>query len=175
MHVLIAILGVLALVALWWLRRRMTGTANDVSGMRRRVPGAIGARAFRKRSDRSPYATIDDPQTAGAVILVMVAYARGTLSVAGEMEAERAMRTMMGIAEPRELYIFAKWVAEHTVHTDDALRTLAAVMTRTIDPAERARFLRETQRIAEIDGALSPEQADALGLLGRHLGVAVDA
>jgi uncharacterized tellurite resistance protein B-like protein len=158
MHVLLAVLGVLALVALLWLRLRKTGE-----------------RGFRRRSERSPYAAIDDAPTAGAAILVMVAHARGTLSVACEIAAQRTMRTMMGIAEPKERYIFAKWVAEQTVDTDDALRTLAAVMARTLDATERGRFLRETRRIAEIDGPLTAEQIEALDRLGRRLGVGVDA
>jgi tight adherence protein B len=52
------------------------------------------SRDFRQRSAQSPYAAIEDAPTAGAVILVMVASARGAVSTACEAELRRAMRDM---------------------------------------------------------------------------------
>ncbi|WP_150525055.1 TerB family tellurite resistance protein [Roseibium sediminis] len=127
MHILFAVLGVLAAVGFWYYRLQ-----NAASGVKAISEAALDIQAaarrfgFRQRANLHPVDSIEDARTAATTLLVLVATDDGSLSVREEDAILQQVSEVFGAskAEATELFQFSRWLSEQSKNPDDMARRL---------------------------------------------------
>ena len=118
MHILLAALAILSAVGFWAWRLHMARRGlEEIADLTRTVANAPRRLAFRYKAGKSGISLIEDPREAAAIMMMMVALARGgPLSPRqGEMvETEIQTHFRMTAPEAEELAAHAAWV--NSVH-----------------------------------------------------------
>ena len=127
MHILLAVLAVLAGAAFWIYRaqqaadstRVVLDAAHDVKAAARRF-------GFRTRANQHASEGVDDPRVSAAALMVLTAETDGGVSRAEQDAILDQLETVFQIsgAEADDLYLFSKWLANQSSNPDDMIRRL---------------------------------------------------
>jgi len=127
LHILLAILAVLAGAAFWMYRVRQAAdttrvaldAAHDVKAAARRF-------GFQTRANQHPSEGVDDPRVSAAALLVLTAELDGGISQAEHGAILDQLQTVFQVSEneAEDLYLFSKWLANQSSNPDDMIRRL---------------------------------------------------
>lgn len=167
------ILGFLAILgggAFWWWRMKMIGeAANEITDAAGRAVGKYKRYKFRKKVEDSPLEAVDDPLAAAVVMMIAVARERGPLLDSTEAAIARELKTVMHVADPSEVMVFAKWVAGHVTDPNNVSTRYARLWLSNLNRHEREDFLSAVERVAATEGALTPVQSAVIAKLRDRL------
>lgn len=127
MHILLAALALVAIIAYWIFR---TGQTTQSSGTALEAPQDVKAAAnrfgYKAILNQHPTESVDDPRVTGAALLILVAEIDGGISRAEKESIEEQLRKVFELSESdsKELYVFAKWIASQSSNQDDMIRRL---------------------------------------------------
>lgn len=161
MHIVLALVGVLAAAAFWIYRiRQAADTTRVVLDAAQDVKAAARRFGFRTRANQHPTEGVDDPRVTCAALLVLVADADGGISQAEQHAILQQLQSVfqLSIQDAEELYLFAKWLANQSSNPDDMTRR---VIKRTVTLGGRdtiADMISMVSKVGEADtGALTDD------------------
>ena len=178
MHILIAILSLLAALAVWYWRLRMLGriarggveVAETVANLPRRI-------AFKRKSGKSGLQIVDDPREAATILMLQVAQAGGALTEKQKISIQTEIVDNFEFSETEadELIEHAQWISE------DAGKPHATVSRMTdfvqhapgLGPKEIVDLDSMLGSVSEAEGSPEPAQLDLLALFRRKAGLRV--
>ncbi len=175
MHIVLAVIGLLAGAAFWWYRIKMINdAASEIGNVVGKVRGDFRRRKLRKKAAMSPVTAIDDPVVAAAAILAAVAAEDGPLTPDDEKHVEDLVAQIAGKDETGEAMIYAKWavtqVAETTTVIDNAGRFLQGRLTDD----EKEHLLDMAKQVGSQSGIERTMLANTLRRLRQRLGLVVN-
>lgn len=81
MHILVALLGIIGFIAVWYYRLKMLrDAANDGRKAIETVANLPRKMRFKNKSVKGGLSVVDDPREAAAILMLEIAQARGTLT-----------------------------------------------------------------------------------------------
>ncbi len=81
MHIIVALLGFLGFIAVWYWRLKMlSDVAKDGRKIAETVTNLPRKMRFKNKSGKGGLAVVDDPREAAAILMLEIAQARGTLT-----------------------------------------------------------------------------------------------
>lgn len=172
MHILLAIVGILGGLAFWWWRlKAMREAADDVTDAAGRAWGKWKRHKFRQKVDASPVEAVSDPAAAAVVMMLAIAETDGELTAATEAAIKSQITDAMGIEDPIELMVFAKWVAKHVEDADNVSLRYAKLWQQGLGQEERRDLADMVERVAGTDGPVSARQKAQIARLRERLGL----
>ena len=172
MHIIALILAVAGGAAFWWWRLKSIGeAASEVTDVAGRAWGKYKRLKFQKKSDASVFDAVEDPATAGVIMMMAMAQEGVGLTPAAEAAIAREVTGAMGIADGTEMMVFSKWVASHVEDANNVSLRYAKLWGAKLSPDERRDLHAMVRRVAEADGAVSGVVADKLRRLHERLGL----
>lgn len=172
MHILLALVGILGAAAFWWWRLKMIKEAADEIGdAAGRTWGKYKRYKFRKKAESSAVEAVEDPVAAAVIMMIATIQQEGDLTPAGETAVEREASETMGVDDPTELMVFAKWVAKHVEDANNVSLRYAKLWTRHLNEDELRDLVAMVRRAAEANGPLSQRQEQVIARLKTRLGL----
>ncbi|MBY9066158.1 hypothetical protein K1X12_04560 [Hyphomonas sp. WL0036] len=168
MHVVLAALTILVAVAVWTWRLRMARRGLDeLAEVAKTVANAPRRLSFKWRAGKGGVDLIEDPREAAAIMMMMVALARGGLLSARQGDViEEEIRTHFDFtdAEAEDLAAHAAWVASSQLPGEEAMRRLSRLIVNSaqLGPKEVVDLDMMLVTVSEAEGL--PTRAQ-LGLL----------
>ncbi|MEM6355352.1 MAG: hypothetical protein AAF844_06680 [Pseudomonadota bacterium] len=171
MPVILAVLGALVALSVWYWRFKMMREASgEILDMAQGVRAAARRFAYRRRHNVHPAESVEDARLAAAGIMAAVAQIDAPLSKA-EIEgiAAEARRTFnAGHDEAQEIAAFGRWIAGQCGSSDDAVRRLLKAIHRHAEGDVGDELLAMVRRVAAADGnELTEGQEGALATIAR--------
>ena len=161
MHILAAIFGILAALAVWYFRThsavRGAEAVGDAIG---HAKGAVKRRNFRKKTEGSTLGTVDDPRVAAAVLLVALGFQNGELSEKKEflIAAMLSDRTGLQGVALEEAMSFSKWVNREIADGNDVVRRFIPLWKAALTQQEQSDLIAMAHAVIEFDGEPGPAQ-----------------
>lgn len=127
MHILLALLAVVAGAAFWIYRARQAADSTRVVlEATQDVKAAARRFGFRTRANQHPTEGVDDPRVTASALLVLTAETDGGISRAEQAAILEQLQTVfqLSAADAEDLYVFSKWLANQSSNPDDMIRRL---------------------------------------------------
>jgi len=170
MHIILGILGILGGLAFWWWRLKMlTEATSEITDAAGRAVGKYKRYKFRKKVEDSPLEAVDDRVAAAVVMMYAFAQDAGPDSPNFENAIRHEVTASMGLKDPTEVMVFAKWVAGHVVDPNNVSLRYSKLWNGALTPQERSDFLSMVERVAAAAGSVSASQEAVLAKLGERL------
>jgi hypothetical protein len=170
MHIILGFFAILGGAAFWWWRMKsINEAANDVTDAAGRAIGKYKRYKFRKKVEDSPVEAVDDPLAAAVVMMIALVQERGPLLEPTETAIRRELTKVMGVKEPTEVMVFAKWVASHVVDANAVSLRYGKLWIGALNRSEREDFLGSVERVVAADGPVTDGQRSALVKLRERL------
>lgn len=173
MPYLIALLGILGAIGVWWWRLRMAkqalGAAVDAAKDVRLAARRFG---FKRKTDVHPAESVEDPRLAAAGVIAAVAEMDGPLSRAEldtlMLECRRVFEVKAD--EAMDMVSFGRWIADQCGTQDEAVRRLLKVVRAKAGADVLPDLLTMMERAAKADGAeMTERQSEAMATAKRML------
>ncbi len=172
MHIILGFLALLGGAAFWWWRMKAVGeAANEITDAAGRAVGKYKRYKFRKKVEDSPLEAVDDPLAAAVVMMLTVARERGPLLETTEAAIRRELTSRMGVDDPEEVLVFAKWVSGHVVDPNNVSMRYAKLWNAALSRPEREEFLGTVERVAAVEGPVTSAQTAVIAKLRERLGL----
>jgi len=172
MHILLALAGLFGAAAFWWWRiKTVKAAADDMADVAGRAWGKYKRYKFRQKAEASPIEAVEDPAAAAVIMMLAVAKEGRDLTALAEAAVKREITATMGIADPTELMVFAKWVASHVEGANNVSLRYSKLWSNSLNREERLDLVKMIERVAAIDGSLSQRQEAIIRKLRERLGL----
>ncbi len=169
MHILIAIVGIVAAAAFWyWRMKAVAEVAGEIGDAAGRLRGKINRARFRRKVEGSTLTGIDDPRLGAAVMLVSLVEAGRPMTREDEAIIARWLRDVAEEEEPEEAITFARWACREVVDVNEVQRRLAPLFRNRLGAEERAQLVEVAASLSR-PAVEAPAQADALRRLRNTL------
>ena len=169
MHILMAIAGVVGtLVFIAYRISMLRQGAEEVINTVEHAAGAWRRHKFRKKAERPPLETEEDPCAAAAAIAVVLVESAGVLTAQEEAALAAEFETVMDIREASELLSYARWITKDVVDPNTVIGRVAGLLNDRLGPKEKRDLVDMLGRLSSGD----PIQVQALGHLKGKLGLA---
>ncbi|MCB1434806.1 MAG: hypothetical protein KDK75_20445 [Alphaproteobacteria bacterium] len=143
--------------------------ANELTDAAGRAVGKYKRHKFRKKVEDSPLQAVDDPAAAAVIMMYAAAQDAGPVTAQVEEAIRREVATTMGIREPTEVMVFAKWVAGHVADANSVSMRYAKLWAQKLNLQERRDFHGMVQRVMEESGTYGESQTYLLARLAERL------
>lgn len=170
MHILLAILGALSVIALILYRiNALKGGAEEVVDTVERAAGAWRRHKFRKKAERPALETEDDPRAAAAAIALSIVESAGPLSADQESALRREFETVLEIDDSAELLSYARWLIKDVVDPNTVSARIAGLLNAEVGDNEMRQLIDMLERLSNDD----PAQIQAIEHLKSRLGMSI--
>lgn len=176
MHILLAIIGVLSFLAVWYWRIKMiSGAARGSYDAAKTVVNFPRRHAFRKEAGRTGLKTVTDPREAAAIMMLEVARTRGTVNEAQEAAIRAEMIEHFGFSDSQA----QAWITEagfrlrEDVAPHAVITHMSDVITGTpgMGPKEFDDLCAMLENVAVSDGDVSTEERDLIQIWRQKAGL----
>ena len=175
MHILIAVIGVLAAGAFWWYRlKMMNDAANEVADTIGRVRGSIRRKKIRRQNELSPLTAIDDPVVAAATLIAGIVTDDVALSPAREEALRNEISAIADAAKLDEVVVYAKWAAGQIDDAMTVIDKLGPFLAARLSDDEKTEFTAMLRRVSTNEGPALPSLEQRLRRLRQKLGLQVN-
>ena len=167
-------LGVLLMAvagaAIWWWRmKNLREASNEIIDSVERMRGAYKRRQFRSKAEASLLASIQNPAIAAVVFFLTLANEKPMQKDLAKEVIREQMKDIIHLRDMDEVLIFSDWTANNVVNIDDPLRRFRDLWLKALDDSERRQLIGIAEKIIQIGGEPTLQQADALQKLKRTL------
>ena len=174
MQIILGILAVLGTAIFIWYRMRdarevggeMLDAADDLRATVRRL-------MYKRKHDRHPADSVDDPRLAASGIVVAVATMDAPISQSEIAALTKLSREVFDVSEREALDIvsFGRWVAGQCNTNAEAVRRLSKIVAREAGAEAGPDLVRMISEVATAGGAeLGEDEHDAIDTVRRTLG-----
>jgi len=167
------LLALAAGVGVWmWRAERASDAAQRAFEMASDAKAAARRFGYRRKLNKSPLDTVDDPRLSAAGILVSVAKLDGDISRAQIEGITRACIEEFEVesAEADDMTAFGRWLSQHG-EPEEVIRRLARGLRGSMDDERSASLYAMMESIAGIEGgAPSSRQVETFDMVRRVLG-----
>lgn len=156
--------------AVWYWRLKMMKEAgSEIIDTVEKMRGAYKRRAFRKKAEVAPIASIRDPAIAAVAFFMCLANEKPMhLDVAKAVVRER-MKGVISPADMEEIIVFGEWASKNVVNPEDPIRRFRDLWANALDMSERSELIDIADEVAQVGGDRTGEQEAALQALRRTL------
>jgi hypothetical protein len=170
MHIILGFLAILGGAAFWWWRLKMLSQAtSEISDVAGRAVGKYKRYKFRKKVEDSPLEAVDDPVAAAVIMMYAIAQDAGPATPVVEKAIKSEVMKSMGVEDPTEVMVFAKWVASHVADPNNVSLRYGKLWIAALSQPERQEFLDMVERVAASTGPINTAQQSILGKLRERL------
>lgn len=177
MPILAALLGAIMTGLVWWL---MFGRGLEYiehrlqeRGAARRGQAALeGRREAERQRLLAPVRSVTDPREAAALLMLLVAQARGLPTPEQVAAIERQMVEVLGLAaeDARSRLAYLRHAAERAPSPEEAVDEAAPLLREALTRAERKDLHTMLERVAALHGGPSEAQERIIARTLRRLG-----
>lgn len=169
-----ALTGILVMAiggaAVWYWRLKMAREAgNELIDAAERMRGAYKRRAFRKKAEVAPIASIKDPAIAAVAFFMCLANEKPMHLAAVKDVIRERMKNIIRPADMEEVIVFGEWAAKNVVNPEDPIRRFRDLWMGALDFDERRQLIDIAEDVAQVGGDKTSEQELALQALRRTL------
>jgi hypothetical protein len=107
----------------------------------------------------SPREAVEDPIVAAVVMMYAISQDAGPATPAVEDAIRREVTTSMGIKDPTEVMVFAKWVASHVTDPNNVSLRYAKLGIAALNQPERQEFFDMVEQVAAAGTIIAPNRA----------------
>jgi uncharacterized tellurite resistance protein B-like protein len=104
-------------------------------------------------------------------MMMAVASEEHPLTSTAEARIRDEVAKTMGIADPTEVMVFAKWVASHVEDANNVSLRYTKLWMRDLSEGERKDFVHMVRRVAATDGEVTARQQFKITKLEERLGL----
>lgn len=168
MHILLTVLAILTAIGVWSWRLHMARRGlQEITDLAKTAANAPRRLAFRYRAGKGGIDLIEDPREAAAIMMMMVALARGGPLSARQsevIEAEIASHFSFSAQEAEELAAHGAWIASSQLPGPAEMRRMSRLIVNApqLGPKEVVDLDSMLVAVSEAEGLPSRAQ---LGLL----------
>ncbi|GLS29805.1 hypothetical protein SAMN04488498_11071 [Mesorhizobium albiziae] len=175
MHILLAVLGILAAAALWWYRMKMMkDAANEAADVIGRVRGNIRRNRIRHQNEMSPLTAIDDPVVAAATLISALLSDDASLTPERETALRKEIEAIARAGKLEETLVYAKWAASQIDDTGAVIDKLGPFLRDRLSEEERHDLLAMIRRTSAMTGPQLPTLEPRMRRLRQKLGLEVN-
>lgn len=175
MHIVLGLLAVLGTALFIWYRLRDAREAGgEMLDAADSLRASVRRLMYKRKHDRHPADSVDDPRLAASGIAVAVATMDGPISQAEIKKLTDLSREIFDVSEREALDIvsFGRWVAGQCNTNAEAVRRLSKIVAREAGPEAAGDMIRLISEVAEAGGgALGEDEMDAIDTVRRAMGV----
>ena len=175
MHIVLGLLAVLGTALFIWYRLRDAREAGgEMLDAADSLRASVRRLMYKRKHDRHPADSVDDPRLAASGIAVAVATMDGPISQAEIKKLTDLSREIFDVSEREALDIvsFGRWVAGQCNTNAEAVRRLSKIGAREAGPEAAGDMIRLISEVAEAGGgALGEDEMDAIDTVRRAMGV----
>jgi len=160
-------------VGIWMYRaRNAADAAQSVFEMASDAKAAARRFGYRRKNNKSPLDTVDDPRLSAAGMLVAIAKLDGDIS---RDQVERITRECIetfevGAAEGADMTAIGRWLSQQG-EPEEVLRRLARSMRGSLDADRLESLYGMLERVASVEGGeVSERQTSAIEMVRRTFG-----
>jgi hypothetical protein len=150
----------------------LSGATSEITDAAGRAVGKYKRYKFRKKVEDSPLEAVDDPVAAAVVMMYAIAQDAGPATSTIEDAIRREVMVSMGITDPTEVMVFAKWVASHAADPNNVSLRYGKLWIAALNQPERLDFLGMVERVAASAGPITAAQKAILVKLRERLALA---
>lgn len=178
MHIIIALIGVIGVVAAWYWRLKMLGdVAKDGRKVAETVINLPRKMMFKHRSGKGGLDVVDDPREAATILMLEIALARGPLTENQQAAIRGEIMHHFEFAEgdAEELIAQAGWLSRNggANHNIVARMTDFIQGTAGMGPKQIVDMDSMLVAVSEADGAPTEAQLDLLTIFRQKTGLRV--
>lgn len=178
MHILIAVIGLLTALAVWYWRLKMLGevaskgmdAAETLANLPRRL-------AFKRKSGKSGLQIVDDPREAATILMLQVAQGQGALTEKQKatIQSEIVNNFQFSETDAEELIEHALWISAEAgkPHATVSRMTDFVQHAPGLGPKEIVDLDSMLVTVSEAEGSPNAAQLDLLALFRRKAGLRV--
>lgn len=176
MHILLALIGIITFIAVWYWRIKMiSGAARGGYEAAKTVANLPRKHAFKRKAGKTGLRSVRDPREAAAIMMLEIARTRGTVSDAQEAAIRAEMIENFGFtdAEAQDWLVEAGWRARQTPAPHAVMARMSDVVVRTpgMGPKEFDDLCAMLENVAVSDGQVSAEERDLIQIWRRKAGL----
>jgi hypothetical protein len=139
MHILLAILSTLSLIAFFIIRANyMLEALKNLSGEASGIRGAIRRFFFKRKANVHPLALIEDPREAVLALMVAIMRDKGDLTAEQIADLEYWAEHRLNYNNPKDMVKLARWHVRDHVESGAVLYRLSKGLTRQCSGEQRA-------------------------------------
>ena len=176
MPVLLALIGIISFIAVWyWRLKMMSGVARDGLDAARGVANLPRKMAFRHKSGKSGLSVVTDPREAAVVMMLEIARTRGAITAAQEtaVKAEIVDHFDFDDEDADALIVQAGWLSREAQAPHVVMSRMADIVIKTPgmtrkDFDDLASML---ENVAVSDGHVSDEETDLIHIWRQKAGL----
>ena len=174
MHILIAILSALAVVAFIIIRIGQVARASrEIGEVASEVKGLVRKKRWQGKLNPDLVKQIDDPRLAATVMMCAVAKSDGEIT---ERQRGVILQRMgryfeMAEAEAEDMLAHARWLASEVKDLSSFLQRSSGTVRAACTQREKGDFVDMLTALAAVEGPASDIQADAIERLQRRIGL----
>lgn len=172
MHIVMIILAVLSSIGVWYWRAQRAKDAIDLlSNAAGHAKGAYNRNRFKKKSEGSVLAGIDDPQSAAAVLMVCLANEKSAVTSPMKNFISEKLVSIVGMApqQAEEAIEFGDWASGEVVDTGTVVRKFLPIFREALNVEQRRELLDLLGQVAVFDGDAEPIQLSLIKRLREGL------
>ena len=171
MHILLALIGFITLLALWYHRIRMISTA--ARGTYKAAKG-ITNRARKSRRGQG-LASITDPRQAAAVMMLQIARTRGAVTDRQDAVIREEMKAHFGLSseEAEQMIAQAGWASRQSPPPHAVIARMSEIILSSpgIGPKDYDDLCAMLENVAVADGRATTAERDLIQIWRRKAGL----
>lgn len=169
-----ALIGILVMAigaaAVWYWRLKMVREAgSEIIDTVEKMRGAYKRRAFRKKAEVAPIASIRDPAIAAVAFFMCLANEKPMYLDAAKKVVREKMKDIISPADMEEIIVFGEWASRNVVNPEDPIRRFRDLWANALDFDERRQLIDIAEEVSQVGGDKTSEQENALQALRRTL------
>ncbi|MCZ4296851.1 TerB family tellurite resistance protein [Henriciella marina] len=175
MHILLAILGVVTALALWYHRIRMISSAARGSYRAARGIAGRARKGAPPKPDGTLLGSVTDPRQAAVIMMLQIAGPHGTISDRQDAAIRDEIRAHFGYAEmdAEDLMAKAGWAIRNAPSPQRVMARMSDVVIHSpgIGPKEFDDLCAMLENVAVADGRANTGQRDLIQIWRRKAGL----
>ena len=176
MHILLALIGIISFLAVWYWRIKMiSGAARGSYDAAKTVVNFPRRHRFRQRAGKTGLKAVNDPREAALIMMLEVARTRGTVGDTQEAAIRAELIEHFGFndAEAQDWLTQAGWRLREAPAPHAVVARMSDIITATpgMGPKEFDDLCSMLENVAVSDGHVSAEERDLIQIWRQKAGL----
>jgi uncharacterized tellurite resistance protein B-like protein len=176
MHILLALIGLITFIAVWYWRIKMiSGAARGGYEAAKTVANMPRKYGFQRRAGKTGLRSVNDPREAAAIMMLEIARTRGTVSATQEAAIRAEMMEHFDFTdeEAQDWLTQAGWRSREAPAPHAVMARMSDVVVKSpgMGPKEFDDLCAMLENVAVADGNVTVEERDLIQIWRRKSGL----
>ena len=176
MHILLALIGLITFIAVWYWRIKMiSGAARGGYEAAKTVANMPRKYGFQRRAGKTGLRSVNDPREAAAIMMLEIARTRGTVSATQEAAIRAEMMEHFNVTdeEAQDWLTQAGWRSREAPAPHAVMARMSDVVVQSpgMGPKEFDDLCAMLENVAVADGNVTVEERDLIQIWRRKSGL----